>query len=76
MEAVTAILGGELRVGVVLQGKKVGDDNKTLAQTGICCGNNQVDALGFTLEPNSSQDLQIATTSAVFHCDTSQPHSR
>ncbi|KAK4763776.1 hypothetical protein SAY87_013214 [Trapa incisa] len=79
MEAVSAILGGELRVGVVLQGKNVGDDNKTLVQTGICHGNNQVDALGFTLEPNSSQDAHFETRRvgpSVFHGNTSHPRSR
>lgn len=79
MEAVSAILGGELHVGVVLQGKKVGDDSKTLAQTGICHGNNQADALGFTLEPNSSQDVHFATRRvrpSVFGGNTSHPHSR
>lgn len=64
MEAVSTILGGELRVGIVLQGRKVGDDSKTLAQTGICHGNNELDALGFTLEPNSSQGLHFATPTA------------
>ncbi|KAE8732398.1 TRF-like 2, putative isoform 2 [Hibiscus syriacus] len=53
MEAVTAILGDGLCVGVLLQGKKVRDDNKTLLQTGISC-DNQMDALGFSLEPNPS----------------------
>ncbi|XP_017606986.1 telomere repeat-binding protein 5-like [Gossypium arboreum] len=52
-EAVTAILGGGLCVGVLLQGKKVRDDNKTLLQTGIS-RDNQMDALGFSLEPNPS----------------------
>ncbi|XP_061354183.1 telomere repeat-binding protein 1-like isoform X2 [Gastrolobium bilobum] len=56
MDAVTAVLGGGLHIGVVLQGKKVGDDNKTLLQTGIS-HDNQLDALGFTLEPNSSQSV-------------------
>ncbi|KAI4322133.1 hypothetical protein L6164_021853 [Bauhinia variegata] len=64
MEAVTAILRGGLRVGVVLQGKKVRDDNKTLLQTGIS-HDNQLDALGFTLEPNSSQSL-----SPIFAADS------
>lgn len=54
MEAVTAILGGELHIGVLLQGKKVRDDNITLLQSGIS-HDNQLDALGFTLEPNPSQ---------------------
>ncbi|KAJ6832713.1 telomere repeat-binding protein 2-like isoform X1 [Iris pallida] len=53
MEAVTAVLGGGLRVGVVHQGKKVRDDNKTLLQAGIS-HNNKMDNLGFTLEPNST----------------------
>ncbi|XP_073143229.1 telomere repeat-binding protein 5-like [Henckelia pumila] len=53
MEAVNAILGGGLRVGVLLQGKKIRDDTKTLLQTGIC-HDNKMDTLGFTLEPNRS----------------------
>ncbi|KAK4483123.1 hypothetical protein RD792_010302 [Penstemon davidsonii] len=52
MEAVNAVLGGGLRVGVIFQGKKIRDDNKTLLQTGIS-HDNKVDTLGFTLEPNS-----------------------
>ena len=48
MEAVTAILGDGLRVGVLLQGKKIRDDNKTLLQTGIY-HDNKLDALGFSL---------------------------
>ncbi|XP_060175495.1 telomere repeat-binding protein 4-like isoform X1 [Lycium barbarum] len=51
MEAVTAILGSGLRVGVVLQGKKVRDDNRTLQQAGIS-QNGNLDTLGFTLEPS------------------------
>ncbi|KAE8679467.1 Telomeric DNA binding protein 1, putative isoform 2 [Hibiscus syriacus] len=50
MEAVTALLGGRIRVGVLLQGKKVRDDSRTLSQTGISSEDN-LDALGFTLEP-------------------------
>ncbi|KAL5718733.1 hypothetical protein ACHQM5_011635 [Ranunculus cassubicifolius] len=49
-EAVTAILSGDLCVGVILQGKKVKDDNKTLLQTGIS-HDDKLDALGFMLEP-------------------------
>ena len=56
MDAVTSVLGDGLRVGVILQGKKVRDDSKTLLQTGIS-HDNQLDALGFTLEPNFSQSL-------------------
>ncbi|OWM87479.1 hypothetical protein CDL15_Pgr022590 [Punica granatum] len=54
MEAVTAILGRGLRVGVLLRGKKIRDDSKTLLQTGISCEGN-LDTLGFTLEPNLTQ---------------------
>ncbi|KAK7335779.1 hypothetical protein VNO80_27817 [Phaseolus coccineus] len=59
MEAVTAVLGGGLRVGVILHGKKVRDDSKTLLQTGIS-HDNHLDALGFALEPNFSQNLPPA----------------
>ncbi|CAO2824981.1 unnamed protein product [Amaranthus hypochondriacus] len=54
MDAVTTLLGGGLRVGVLLQGKKIRDDNKTLVQSGICCHDEKVKSLGFTLEPNPS----------------------
>ncbi|XP_076910246.1 telomere repeat-binding protein 4-like [Bidens hawaiensis] len=55
VEAVTAILGGELHVGVLLQGKKIKDDNTTLQQTGISLN---TDTLGFILEPNIPQASQ------------------
>lgn len=54
MDAVTAIFSGELHVGVMLQGKKIRDDTKTLLQTGIC-HDDKIDALGFILEPNEVQ---------------------
>lgn len=78
MEAVNAILGGGLRVGVLLQGKKVRDDDKTLMQTGIS-HNNQSDALGFSLEPNPSQtppSLCPEDSPLSLPCDTPQPLSR
>lgn len=51
MDAVAAILGGGIRVGVVFQGKKVRDDRRTLQQAGISqCANP--DNLGFVLEPS------------------------
>ncbi|XP_076935181.1 telomere repeat-binding protein 4-like [Bidens hawaiensis] len=49
MEAVKAVLNGELHVGVVVQGKKVRDDNRTLQQSGIS-QNSNLENLGFTLE--------------------------
>ncbi|OMO67790.1 hypothetical protein CCACVL1_20311, partial [Corchorus capsularis] len=78
MEAVTAILGGGLRVGVLLQGKKVRDDNKTLLQTGIS-RDNQMDALGFSLEPNPSQtspSLCPGGSPLMLPCDTPLPLAR
>ncbi|KAJ9548388.1 hypothetical protein OSB04_020931 [Centaurea solstitialis] len=54
MEAVTAIFSGELHVGVMLQGKRIRDDNKTLLQTGIC-HEDKLEALGFMLEPDRLQ---------------------
>lgn len=51
MEAVMTVLGDGLRVGVLLQGKKVRDDNKTLRQAGISY-EDKIDGLGFTLEPS------------------------
>ncbi|XP_047981477.1 telomere repeat-binding protein 3-like isoform X2 [Salvia hispanica] len=51
VDAVAAILGGGIRVGVVFQGKKVRDDERTLQQAGISqCANP--DNLGFILEPS------------------------
>ncbi|XP_010499156.1 PREDICTED: telomere repeat-binding protein 3 [Camelina sativa] len=50
MEAVGVLLSGGIRVGVLMHGKKVRDDRKTLSQTGISCDEN-LDNLGFTLEP-------------------------
>ncbi|XP_039026373.1 uncharacterized protein LOC120159959 [Hibiscus syriacus] len=58
MEAVTAVLGVGLCIGILFRGKKVRDDNKTLLQTGIS-RDNQIDALGFSLEP---------TLHKLFHC--------
>ncbi|KAG2244219.1 hypothetical protein Bca4012_024252 [Brassica carinata] len=50
MEAVTALLGDGIRIGVLVQGKKVRDDNNTLSQTGLSSREN-LGNLGFTLEP-------------------------
>lgn len=75
MEAVTAILGGGLRIGVVFQGKKVRDDSKTLFQAGIS-HDDKLDALGFTLEPSPSRaspPLGPEGRSRVLPCETPQP---
>jgi hypothetical protein len=78
MEAMTTILGGGLRVGVVLQGKKVRDDNKTLSQTGIS-HDYPLDALGFSLEPNPSKKpppLCPRDSPSMLPCDTPLPLTR
>uniref|UniRef100_A0A0V0IPQ5 Putative telomere repeat-binding protein 5-like n=1 Tax=Solanum chacoense TaxID=4108 RepID=A0A0V0IPQ5_SOLCH len=78
MEAVTAILGGGLRIGVVFQGKKVRDDNKTLLQTGIS-HDYKFDALSFSLEPNpvqTSQPLGQDCRSCVLPYETPQRLTR
>ncbi|CAM8916384.1 unnamed protein product [Rhodiola kirilowii] len=66
MEAVTAILGDGLRVGVLLHGKKIADDNKTLLQTGIS-HDDQLDSVGFSLEPNTSQTTQSLASGNSSH---------
>ncbi|KAK2637484.1 hypothetical protein Ddye_032276 [Dipteronia dyeriana] len=58
MDAVTAILGGGIRVGVLMQGKKVRDDNRTLSQTGLASEDN-LDTLGFTLDPSSVESPNL-----------------
>ncbi|PSR86718.1 Telomere repeat-binding protein [Actinidia chinensis var. chinensis] len=78
MEAVMAILGDGLRVGVLLQGKKIRDDNKTLLQTGIS-HDNKLDALGFSLEPSHSQappPLCHEDHLLPLTCDAPQPLTR
>ncbi|CAN0926586.1 Telomere repeat-binding protein 2 [Linum grandiflorum] len=54
MEAVSAVLGDGLHVGILVQGKKVRDDSKTLLQTGIS-QDDKHNSLGFVLEPRRSQ---------------------
>ncbi|XVF08106.1 hypothetical protein REPUB_Repub06bG0197300 [Reevesia pubescens] len=54
MEAVATVLGDGLHVGILLQGKKVRDDSKTLLQTGISQDHKHHN-LGFMLEPRHTQ---------------------
>lgn len=51
MNAVKDKLRGELHVGILLEGKNVRDNNRTLQQMGIS-HNCDLGALGFTLEPS------------------------
>lgn len=66
MEAVTAILGDGLNVGVLLHGKKIADDTKTLLQTGIS-HDNKLDYVGFSLEPNTSENSQSLPSGKSSH---------
>ncbi|KAM7496527.1 hypothetical protein LguiA_020941 [Lonicera macranthoides] len=76
MDAVTAILSGGLRVGVLLQGKKIRDDNKTLLQTGIS-HDKILDALCFTLEPSQAPPSPcLQDRSFLLPCETPQPSKR
>ncbi|XP_057536103.1 telomere repeat-binding protein 5-like isoform X2 [Amaranthus tricolor] len=71
MDAVTALLGGGLRVGVLLKGKKIRDDSRTLVQSGICC-HDEVKSLGFALEPNPS-NICFEDNSHTVSIDVPQP---
>lgn len=66
MEAVAAILQGGLRVGVIFEGKRVRDDNKTLCQFGISNGDT-LNSIGFTLEPTETQTSPPLTCSKKSH---------
>ncbi|XP_066343068.1 telomere-binding protein 1-like [Miscanthus floridulus] len=49
MDVVNSIMEGGLRVGVLLQGKDIQDDNKTLRQAGIC-HDKKLNNIDFTLQ--------------------------
>ncbi|KAG7606651.1 Telomere repeat-binding protein 1 [Arabidopsis thaliana] len=66
MEAVSTLLSDGHRVGLMVQGKKVRDDNKTLHQTGISQDNSHLDSLDFSLEP-SSEMPQLLTSHPLGH---------
>ncbi|CAM0147871.1 unnamed protein product [Urochloa decumbens] len=55
MDVVTSIMEDGLRVGVLLQGKSIQDDSKTLRQAGICHG-EKLNDIDFTLECERQQD--------------------
>ncbi|KZV54106.1 telomere binding protein [Dorcoceras hygrometricum] len=78
METVTSILRGGIRIGVVLQGKKVIDNNVTLQQACISQSCN-LSNLGFTLEPNYacvSQSKNPEKPPLVLPCDSDQQSQR
>ncbi|KVI06954.1 telomere repeat-binding protein 3-like [Cynara cardunculus var. scolymus] len=78
MEAITAILVGGLHVGILVDGKKVRDNNRTLQQMGIS-QNCDLETLGFTLEPRFPHafpcPIQKEPPLAIL-CDTSLQQSR
>ncbi|CAO1943219.1 unnamed protein product [Urochloa humidicola] len=59
MDVVTSIMEGGLRVGVLLQGKSIQDDSKTLRQAGIGHG-EKLNSIDFTLECERQQDSPSA----------------
>jgi hypothetical protein len=60
MEAAMNLLGGGLRVRVLLQGKKVPDEGATLLQMGIS-RSAKPESLGFMLEPSPVPTSTSAT---------------
>ncbi|XP_059428641.1 telomere repeat-binding protein 5-like isoform X2 [Corylus avellana] len=74
MESVTAVLGDGLHVGILLQGKKVRDDSKTLLQTGISQDHKRHN-LGFILEPRHEQSNPPSSSedSSLFSGGTGTP---
>lgn len=73
MEAMTAALGNGLHVGILLQGKMVRDDNKTLLQTGISQDQKRQN-LGFILEPRHTQITPPACTEDPSLLSGGTPH--
>lgn len=59
MEAVKSILVGELDVGILVEGKKVRENDRTLQQTGISW-NCDFETLGFTLEPSFQKEPPLS----------------
>ncbi|KAL0865310.1 hypothetical protein Bca101_044428 [Brassica carinata] len=75
LEAVTTILEGGLRIGVLVHGKKVRDDNKMLLQSGISL-DTLSDTLGFCLEPNPPQSTkQLSPEDSDFLRPCNVPHT-
>ncbi|KAF8102433.1 hypothetical protein N665_0198s0136 [Sinapis alba] len=69
MEAVSSLLSDGHRVGLMVQGKKVRDDNKTLHQTGISQDNSHLDSLDFSLEPSSEAPHLLSSNPSGHVCE-------
>ncbi|KAM3336543.1 hypothetical protein ACQJBY_030510 [Aegilops geniculata] len=76
MDVVTSIIESGLRVGVLLQGKSIQDDNKTLRQARICHGEN-LENIDFTLEceagQNSSPGVRVPEEMDFHGADAMKP---
>lgn len=71
----TSILGGGLRIGVLVHGKKVRDDSKMLLQTGLSL-DTLSDNLGFCLEPNPPQSTKpLSPEDSDFARPCNVPHT-
>ncbi|CAG7910499.1 unnamed protein product [Brassica rapa] len=69
MEAVSTLLSDGHRIGLMVQGKKVRDDNKTLHQTGISQDNTHLDSLDFSLEPSSEAPHLLSSNPSGHVCE-------
>lgn len=76
MEAVSTLLSDGHRVGLMVQGKKVRDDNKTLHQTGISQDNTHLDSLDFSLEPSSEAPHLLSRFTLLYSQLTSFKNSK
>lgn len=65
MDAVTTVLGDGLHVGILCQGKKIRDDDKTLLQTGIS-QDVKHNSFSFVLEPKHVNTIPSSCTSNPF----------
>ncbi|KAL6853994.1 hypothetical protein ACP4OV_020023 [Aristida adscensionis] len=79
MDVVAGIMEGGIRVGVLLQGKSIQDDNKTLRQAGICQG-EKLNNIDFTLERETRQDSKsgviIREEMDFLNADVVEPFAR
>ncbi|KAK4758048.1 hypothetical protein SAY87_019349 [Trapa incisa] len=78
VEAISTIIGRGFHVGVMLHGKKIHDDNRTLLQAGISRKGN-LDNFGFMLEPNLTQSSPKSIApqdSHILPCNISQQLTR
>ncbi|XP_024534957.1 uncharacterized protein LOC112347786 [Selaginella moellendorffii] len=76
LDATMNLLGGGLRIRVFLHGKRVPDEEATLAQVGLSAQAGKSGSLGFMLEPASSsnsEDALLALSQAASQPGTWHP---